>query len=288
MENSLSVFSPQQWAVIQALNTYRYLTVEQMLQLGISKNAKSIRDKTLFALRHRKFIQSNKIGSFLPDVHFLTKLGAEELASQEKITIQPAPSSKRVSFSALFAKHRFAQVDFHIGFRRWIEGRGDAEILLEIQDFNGRSKSAQGKFQAETELTLPRLASPVIPDGIFSVELITGQQAIYLAELHRSTQTKAVTAQLLRYIEVIQSGAIQSKYGIKANPMICSVHLQDSVLRGVKARLKKNPDFAPFLRNFMFRKMEGIQKDFTSGWHLVDNTPANPFPFPNPQENVSE
>jgi len=135
---------------------------------------------------------------------------------------------------------------------------------------------------------VPSLTRPVIPDGIFSVELNTGQQVIYLAELHRWTQTKAVTAQLLRYLQVIQSGAIQSKYGIKANPMICSVHLQDSVLLGVKSRLQKHPDFAPFLRNFVFRKMGGIQSDFTNGWHLADNTPANPFPFPNPQANVSK
>lgn len=272
---------------MQALNTYRYLTVEQMLQLGLSKNAKSIRDKTLFALRYRKYIQSNKIGSFLPDVHYLTKLGAEELANLEKITVQQPPSSKRVSFSAIFAQHRFAQVDFHIGFRRWIEERGDAEILLEIQDFNSRTKSAQGKFQAATELIVPNLATPVIPDGIFSVELITGQQAIYLAELHRSTQTKAVTAQLLRYIEVIQSGVIQSKYGIKAHPMICSVHLKDNVLSGVKARLLKHPEFAPFLRNFVFRKMNNLHSDFTHGWHLADNTPANPFPPSNHASHAS-
>jgi len=287
MNHNFSVFSPQQWGVMQALNTYRYLTVEQMLQLGLSKNAKSIRDKTLFALRYRKYIKSNKIGSFLPDVHYLTQLGAEELANLEKITVQQPPSSKRVSFSALFAQHRFAQVDFHIGFRRWIEQRGDAEILLEIQDFNGRSKSAGGKFHAATELTVPNLTKPVIPDGIFSVELTSGQQAIYLAELHRSTQTKAVTEQLLRYLQVIQNGAVQTKFGLEAHPMICSVHLQDNVLLGVKSRLLKHPEFAPFLRNFVFRKMNDLHSDFTHGWHLADNTPANPFPQSNSTNHAS-
>ena len=287
MSNNLFVFSPQQWAVMQALNTYRYLTVEQMLQLGISKNAKSIRDKTLFALRHRKYIQSTKIGSFMPDIHSLTKLGADELAGREKICLSQQTSTKRQSFSAMFAQHRFSQVDFHIGFREWIEERSDADILLELQDFQGRTSSSDGKLQSSTALNVPGLSRSVIPDGTFVVELTSGQQAIYLTEIHRSTQTKAVTEQLLRYLHVIRSGAVQAKYGFKAHPMICSVHMQDSVLIGVKKRLMQHPDFEPFKRNFVFRKMEGLTSDFQRGWHLADDTPAVPFPLPNPMSHAS-
>ncbi|MEM7662770.1 MAG: hypothetical protein AAF292_11010 [Pseudomonadota bacterium] len=286
MSHNTFVFSPQQWAVMQALSTYRYLTVEQMLQLGISKNAKSIRDKTLFALRHRKFIQSTKIGSFLPDVHTLTSLGADELAGREKINAPQTAATKRHSFSALFAPHRFAQVDFHIGFRKWISERGDADILLELQDFQGRTSASSGKLQNATALNIPGLSRSVIPDGTFVVELISGQQAIYLSEIHRSTQTKAVTEQLLRYLPVIRSGAVQAKYGYEVNPMICSVHMQDSVLLGVKKRLLQHPDFEPFKRNFVFRRMDGLISDFRLGWHLADDTPAIPFPLSNPSSDV--
>jgi len=287
MSNNLFVFSPQQWAVMQALSTYRYLTVEQMLNLGISKNAKSIRDKTLFALRHRKYIQSTKIGSFLPDVHSLTKLGTDELAGREKISLSQQASTKRHSFSAMFAQHRFSQVDFHIGFRQWIEERGDADVLLELQDFQGRTSAGDGKLQSSTALNVPGLSRPIIPDGTFVVELTSGKQAIYLSEIHRSTQTKAVTEQLLRYLKVIRSGAVQAKYDFEAHPMICSVHMQDSVLLGVKKRLLQHPDFEPFKRNFVFRKMDGLTNAFQTGWHLADNTPAVPFPLPNPVRHAS-
>ena len=285
MSHTLSIISPQQWAVLQALNTYRYLTVEQMLNLGLSKNAKSIRDKTLFALRHRKFIQSVKIGSFLPDVHHLTKHGATLLAEIEKTpTIAPL-ANKRMSFSAFFARHRFAQVDIHIAFRQWVKQRGDAEVVLELQDFTSQQKYPKGKFISATELTTPELPTPIIPDGIFGVQLNTGQSAVYLVEVHRSTQTQAVTEQLIRYFNIIKTGAVQKKFDLQAHPIVCSVHLQQSVMKGVKSRLTKHPEFASLHRNFVFRAMDHLPRGFIDDWQYADNTTARPFPLPNHPQN---
>lgn len=288
MNDVFSVFSPQQWKVLQALSIYRFLTVDQMLRLRISKNAKSLRDKTLFALRHHKCIHSEKIGSFLPDVHHLTKKGRDILCLIEGIESEPVPSNKRQPFSALFAAHRFAQVDFHIGLQQWAEKRGDAEVLLELQDFIRDSNSGKGRAKSATELAVPGLINTIIPDGIFAAGLITGQVAVYLVEIHRSTQSKAVTEQLNRYFEVIKSGAIKQKYGYKANPIICSVHHQASVLASVKARLNAHSGFAAFRHNFVFHDLASLPANFSGDWHFADGSPANPFPLSNPPQNESQ
>ena len=280
MTAAFDVFSPQQWRVLQALSLYRYLTVEQMLRLGISKNAKSLRDKSLFALRHHGCLQSEKIGSFLPDVHHLTKRGVEVLSAVEGIEFDSAPGQKRAPFSALFAAHRFAQVDFHIGLRQWAEARGDAEVLLELQDFQ-HVKQNGGPARSATELTVPRLVNTVIPDGLYAVGLDTGQTAVYVVEIHRATQSKAVTEQLARYCEAITSGAIGQAHGYTANPVICSVHHQPAVLVSVKRRLLAHAGFANFQRNFVFHALNTLTSDFTGGWHFADDQPANPFPLPN-------
>ncbi len=280
MSATFSVFSPQQWRVLQALNTYRFLTVEQILRLGISKNAKSLRDKTLFALRHQKCIHSEKIGSFLPDVHHLTKNGQQLLCEIEGCEPVPIPSKKKVPFSAVFARHRFAQVDFQIGLRQWIEQRGDAEILLELQDFTRQQKTGNGQPKPSTELVVTGLVNTVIPDGTFVVGLTTGKAAVYLVEVHRSTQSKAVTEQLNRYFEVIKSGVIQQKYGYSVHPIICSVHHQASVLTSVKARLNAHQGFAPFRHNIVFHSLDDLNSNFSTGWHFADDKPANPFPLP--------
>ena len=272
MSNSFAVFSPQQYKVLQALSVYRYLTVEQMLLLGLSKNAKSLRDKTLFALRHHQCIVSEKIGSFLPDVHHLTKQGRDILCQLEGIELPPAPSQKKQPFSALFARHRFAQVDFQIGLHQWVEKRGDADILLELQDFVRQPRAA-------TELVVPELINPVIPDGTFAVQLNTGATALYLVEIHRSSQSKTVSDQLSRYCEVIKSGVVAQKYGFDVNPIICSVHQQKAVLQSVKRRLLAFEGFAPFKHNFVFHELADLNTNFSQGWHFADGTPANPFPL---------
>ena len=284
MNVAFDVFSPQQWRVLQALSLYRYLTVEQMLRLGISKNAKSLRDKSLFALRQHRCIQSEKIGSFLPDVHHLTKKGVEILNAVEGLELETAPSQKRAPFSALFAAHRFAQVDFHIGLRQWADERGDAEVLLELQDFQHQRRNG-GQSRPATELTAPGLVSAVIPDGLFAVGLNTGQTAVYVMEIHRATQSKAVTEQLARYCEVITSGAIGQAYGYAANPVICSVHHQPAVLASVKRRLLAYEGFEKFHRNFVFHALGTLTSDFTGGWHFADDQPANPFPLPHPAQS---
>ncbi|MEL6960408.1 MAG: hypothetical protein AAGL89_15805 [Pseudomonadota bacterium] len=280
MTTAFSVFSPQQWKVLQALSLYRFLTVEQMLRLGISRNAKSLRDKTLFALRHHGCIQSEKIGSFLPDVHYLTHKGADLLIELEGVEVGPVPGKKKQPFSALFAKHRFAQVDFQIGLHQWAEERGDAEVVLELQDFVRQPKAA-------TELIVPGLVNSVIPDAVMAVGLNTGQHAVYLVEIHRATQSKAVAQQLSQYFEVIKSGIIAQAHGIDAHPVVCSVHHQPSVLGSVKARLTSRDGFAQFKRNFVFHRLEDLNQNFTTGWHLADDTPADPFPIAHPSQNES-
>ena len=282
MNAAFSVFSPQQWRVMQALSLYRFLTVDQLVGLGVSKNAKSLRDKSLFALRYHGCIHSEKIGSFLPDVHHLTKKGWNILYAVEGLEPEAAPSGKKAPFSALFARHRFAQVDFHIGLQRWADARGDAEVSLALQDFQHEAATGQKHTRPATELSVPNLVNTVIPDGVYAVELETGQTAVYLAEIHRATQSKAVTEQLHKYCEVIRSRVVQEKFGFSSNPVVCSVHHQPSVLASVKRRLSAHPGFSPFQRNFAFRSLDTLTENFTGGWHFADDKPAQPFPMPNP------
>ncbi len=278
MNAAFTVFSPQQWQVLQALRCYRFLTVDQMLRLGISKNAKSLRDKTLFALRHHKCIHSEKIGAFLPDIHHLTPHGQDTLAELEGVELGSVPINKRVPFSPIFAPHRFAQVDYQIGIRQWAEQRSDADIVLELQDFVYEAGSGRRKPSSSTELTIIDHSKAIIPDGTFAVELTSGKAVVYLVEIHRSTQSKAVTEQLVRYFGVIRQRVIEQKYGYAVNPIICSIHHQSSVLASVKNRLNAAPDFEPFKRNFVFRTLDGMTSNFTDDWHFADGTSAIPFP----------
>jgi len=286
MNATLPGLSRQQFHVLEALGHYRFLTVEQMLRLGISRNAKSLREKSLFALRYHQCIQSQKIGAFYPDIHQLTRKGVQLLHVLNGAELNEAAASKQHPFSPLFARHRLAQVDVQIGLNHWAKTRGDAELLLELHDFIGEPKTGRGKPKPATELVVPDLINSIIPDGTFAVGLKTGAVAVYLVEIHRATQSKAVTEQLSRYFAAIKSGAIQQKYGYRTHPIVCSVHDQPSVLKSVKTRLNAHPSFCQFKRNFVFHALDDLNDDFTAGWHFADDAPANPFPLPNPKNDA--
>ena len=144
-----------------------------------------------------------------------------------------------MQFSPTLAPHRFAQIDFHIGCRQWVENHSNAELLFTHMDFDVEGSKRHGTFTSRTELRVPNSNVPIVPDGMFGVEL-NGSPIIYALEIHRTTETKRVIAQIKRYMEVLETGVAAAKYDVATSPLICSVHMKDNVLRGVKSALQKH------------------------------------------------
>lgn len=267
-----------------ALRQYRFLTANQMQRLGLSRSLNVLRDKTLFALRQGDFVQSEKIGSTLPHVHALTQRGVDILNELDGYPPQAAPHPKRQAFSLLFAPHRIAQIDFQIGLNQWVEARGDMEIVLEQQDFTRQPRPATELLLPEPESDIPRRS--VIPDGLFAITNHKNQSALYVLEVHRTSQSKAVAAQLSQYFAVIEQQLMKTAFNFDAHPIICSLHQHPSVLKSVKTRLLADARWASFRHNFVFHLLDDISTNFTGGWHFSDDTPANPFPALNPPSDV--
>jgi len=194
-----------------------------------------------------------------------------------KLPVEEFPYPKgQVQFGEMFARHRFAQVDFHIGFRQWADRRFDTDILFADMDFDIIGSRRQGTFISKTEIRVPHSNIPIKPDGIFGIDN-NGTPLIYTLEVHRTTETKRVIAQIKRYMEVLETGAAASKYDLKTSPLIFSVHMKDNVLRGVKSALIKTPSFEAFKSAFLFNTFENITDDLTKGWTFADDRLAKPF-----------
>ncbi len=245
-------------------------------------------NRTSLHATHRKFGERLKAleinPATMPDVvikygkvHYMTKHGAEELASMYKLPVDLLRfPTGQVQFGERMAKHRFAQVDFHIGLRMWAGTRG-AQVGLSDMDFDVSGSRRGGNFEPLTSIELPNEDRPVIADGIFSV-CLNDTPLLYALEIHRTTQTKAVAAQIKRYMDVLESGALSFKYGVQFPAVVCSVHTLDNVLRGVKKHLMATPYFAAFKHLFLFNTTEQLAEDFSEGWEFADGTPADPFP----------
>jgi hypothetical protein len=284
MSEIVSVLAPQPRRALEALAMFRFLTVKQLVQLGISeaRSEDVIRKHALGPLkRHRRpLAKRKKLSRWQPEVHYMTRFGAEALAELYRLPLEHFRFPKgEVQFSEHLAFHRFAQIDFHIGIRLWAQSRTDAELLFADMDFDTEGARRHGTFIEKTRITLPG-GGFAIADGIFGVEF-NGDPALYALEVHRTTETKAVSRQIKIYMDVLEHAAIAEKYGCLNTPtLICSVHTKDNVLRGVKAHLMRTPDFPAFLDHFAFNTTDQLALDFSEGWHLANGEPINPFPKP--------
>jgi len=279
MSNIIQSLPPKPTEALIALSTYRFLTVKQFVKLGIGASEASVRKNILPKLnRSRKpLAKKRKLGQFLPEVHYLTDHGAKYLAELYRLPIEDFPYPKgQVQFSDTLAHHRFAQVDFHIGFRKWADNHPETEILFADMDFDVTGSRRQGTFISKTELRVPHSNTPIIPDGMFGIDQ-NGSPMIYALEVHRTTETKRVIAQIKRYMEVLETGAGASKYGLETSPLICSVHMKANVLKGVKSALVRTPRFETFKGAFLFNTFENVKNDLTKGWTFADEKPAYPF-----------
>jgi len=279
MSKIIQSLPPKPLEALQALSIYRFLTVKQFVKLGIGASDASVRKNILPKLhRSRKpLAKKRKLGQFLPEVHYLTDHGAKYLSEVHKLPIEEFPYPKgQVQFGAMFARHRFAQVDFHIGFRQWANSRSDVEILFTDMDFDIIGSRRQGTFIKKTEIRLPNSNVPIVPDGIFGV-MINGEPRIYILEIHRKTETKQVANQLKRYMKVLETGAVASKYGLETSPLICSVHMKQNVFIGVKASLRGLREFDAFKGAFLFNEISLENNGFTECWKFANGRPANPF-----------
>jgi len=279
MSKIIQSLPPKPFQALEALSIYRFLTVKQFVKLGISASEASVR-KNIFPKLHRSrkpLAKKRKLGQFLPEVHYLTEHGAKYLSEVHKLPIEEFPYPKgQVQFGAMFAHHRFAQVDFHIGFRQWANSRPDIEILFTDMDFDVIGSKRQRNFTKKTEIRIPNSTVPIVPDGIFGV-MMNGEPRIYILEIHRKTETKQVVTQLKRYMDVLETGAVASKYGLDTSPLICSVHMKENVLKGVKTDLCCIEDFEIFKGAFLFNSFEIIKNDITTKWAFADGIRVYPM-----------
>jgi len=143
-------------------------------------------------------------------------------------------------------------------------------------DFDIIGSRRQGNFTKKTEIRLPNSNVPIVPDGIFGVS-INGEPRIYILEIHRKTETKQVVAQLKRYIDVLETGAVATKYGLEISPLVCSVHMKDSVLKGVKSALLKTENLEVFTGAFLYNSLEQLSNCISTNWTFSNNQTAEPF-----------
>lgn len=293
-------YTRQQQLALEALAEYRFLTVQQMVILGVSKSATSLRDNVLkpLARRSRAPVTHQDVGKVLGTsyVWSLTKRGAKDLAEAWGVEPDAIPYPKGgIQFGSQYW-HRLAQIDFHIAINQWANKIG-AEVVLKHRDYVMIGSQRRKGQTAETKINLAS-GSYIIPDGIFGFKL-NGTAYLYALEIHHGTSAQKATAKLQTYYEALMEHAISKKYKYEMSCYILSLFQEEKFnnnrkltkeqkhqrnirrcetkMKSVMDRLEADPKFPTFKPAYLFNTMENIRTDLVAGWTLADGADVTPF-----------
>jgi len=285
--------TPMQWRIMEALLIFRYLTPEQIRDLGISININNIRQSGLkpliknkpSMLEAKRFI--SRKGRPLPMVVALNKNSIELLADELRVHPDTLRYPKGGIQYNRDAEHRSATIDCHIRMCQWATKVGANIDLAHLYfDKIGAQKITKGGEVPVTKIELgPAKNDTIEPDSIFGISL-AGERLIYALEMHCFPDTGRIADQLIKHGRALQKGAIAQKYGNYSAHLVLSVHENSVTFDRVRARLMGYPGFAPYKGFFLFNTLEQVRSDISKGWVLADGTPFEPFPVPEAEPDV--
>jgi len=290
----------QSLEVLKALSYFHYLTSQQLVDLGIAKSVDSLNNWALAKLlpppkakggKHRPsryFCNSLRYGNTdatqagvkLPYMHYMTQRGLDYLkwACEEELTGEKIwiPTPKEVLTNDYF--HRQHYVDAHICIRRWAQNVG-AEIDFWNHDYQGdrtEPVNSIGRPPSVNSITLSD-GSEIKPDGIFGMTC-NGESRLFVLELHNRTPPKGVVAQLHRnFIALETVRAKFLEYSVRNDPIVLSIHSDQTTLTSVRSRIAQNGIFENVKRGLLFALLADLKNCTQSSWTHYDDSQSDLF-----------
>lgn len=266
-----------EFRILDALRVYRYLTVKQLLRLGVTKN-----QSRLYTVMRgltggkRPFVGAMKHGILpghgrLPHCHYLTRKGANLLAEALQIDAAEVPYPKSAVPIRNHFFHRLHCVDCEISVRLWAGAHGVAvDFYHSYFDVTGANRSkTKAPRRALTKIDLND-GNGIIPDAVFQMIWPTGECRLFVMEVHNQNRTKRIHDKLAEYRYAIGEGAINRQFDYEHAPRILAVFENDRFLELTKKRMAEGGafglDFSPF---FFLGTLEGMATEFDKHWKKI-------------------
>lgn len=223
--------SPVGFAILKALATYRYLTTNQILALGLVKDRGYLGQVLTSLLSAKRNAQTGerkpkeigeldfgtKVGKGrLPRMYYLTKRGAETLETLD-------PDSEHISYPTRVVRfapdyeHRVACVDFHIAVATWAQNEGH-QVINFRQYFDWSPASQRGNPQPITRLALSH--KNIDADALFSLRAPDGTERAFLFEMANGIDTSRVLQKMHHIARGIADGSLNQALGFPADKAV--------------------------------------------------------------------
>lgn len=258
--------------IMEALATFKYLSLSQMLRLGIgtSKNnlsrvtAKLKESKRAF-IGQIEFAFHPKLGR-LETIFYLRWKGKKLLIQHLKRHPEEVvlPKGNSLFYKDYF--HRKYTIDTRIALALAAVEQGFEILFCDMYfDRVPRNKAEKNEaIKARTKVNLSK--SYLIADSIFMIQTASEQKELYCLEQVNGFEVKRVAEQLKRYVEALALWTLSEKYNLQKAHRVLVVFEQEKCLRGLVERIKDDPLFKFMKPYFLLKtnqslKVAGIYKD---------------------------
>lgn len=249
------LISEKQIQILKGLAKYKYLTVSQIVDLGISPSIITMREyirtlkngELIKQTAYRGIIQQdgkNKSIRF-EGLNFLNKDGVELLEKKYKVTNIKYPKNYKISFSNDYI-HRVFIVSTCISFDKWKDKNDYAGRFL--VDFH----NSETTIKIDDKLT-------VKPDII-----VNFNQTFAIIEIWAGLEKEYIISQLSKLTKAIASKKVSEFLQYDRIPRILNIFKDNGAMERVKQELKIDPYFTSAVNNglFYFATIEQIKEKF--------------------------
>lgn len=274
-------------AVLTALAKHRYLTVKQMITLGVAKDAGHLRK----VLRGFQIVKKDPVTNkliYLPkeigsldygtlvgkgrlDIHYyLAKRGAISLEEEDPEQI-PVPYYKRVKKAANDYPHKVSTVDFRICLDQWAAKSGQTFSLF-LMYFDRSQPDKNGRSYEITKIPLEH--KNINSDITFMLRDNNGTERLFLFEMANGMDTGRNLKQMQHYARGLDQGSINTHfdYGTKP-PRILYVFKERRLMELVQKRACEDPWLKPYQQHFFLKTLEDLDPDtFVDDWQRLGDT----------------
>lgn len=270
-----------QCRLLTNLATYRYLTADQMVRLGVPfGTAKTRMYGNLRSLAEGKkpLIAAYKPHPLpnegrLPFLHYLTKHGAERAADMLEMPVSAVKFPHHTPMFRNHYRHVTHSIDDEISVRQWADGNGHAvDWFHSYLDTTGANRGGSGEKRRNVTKIEMEGGEYCIPDAVCKLTDEYGTDRLFVFEVHNQMRTKRIEERLLFMRHALSQQVIERQFAYDGSPRICVVFETETALSAAAKRMAGSGKFRGFEPFFYFTTHEVMARDFRHGWRRIDDT----------------
>lgn len=286
-------YTASQIKLLEMLAKYRFLTVPHMMTLGIQKNDKALSSRVILPLikmqkpliQRNDDVRTNPSQGKLHYIYSLTDDGAKIVAEYLRCDIRDIvyPQKKPTFQHDYF--HRCDYIRFYIAIERFFNQESSKFCIKEAYHYFDKKRvqtKINDKHYPSTSLVYETIENgksqlnKIEADGIFITDNFQ-EQNIYIAEVHRTPNTKEILEQINKHIQAMSDGAVSKRFNIKKNGYLLSISTEKTTLDNLLQRVKVLPSIEAFRKFIFFSSLEKIEQDFANAWVDFEGFKINNF-----------